>query len=114
MAVIVFGGSGCPNKEYNLGSRNPPSERELLQNLIKEVGSRSAVIPTNGKLVKSTLGFLGNIGFEIMYKEQYMIADEDYILDITETENDLIWSSQYSDQDMIIQAYQEYRAYSRT
>jgi dTDP-glucose 4,6-dehydratase len=99
---------GCPNKEYNLGSRNPPSERELLQNLIQRVGSRSSVLPTNGILIKAILGFLGNIGLEIMFKEQYMIADEDYILDISETEKDLDWSPQYSDQDMIIQAYNEY------
>jgi dTDP-glucose 4,6-dehydratase len=103
---------GCPNKEYNLGSKNPLPERELLKTLVKKVGSHSSVIPTPGKLVKVLLGLLGLIGFEIMYKEQYMIADEDYILDISETEKDLMWSPQYSDQDMIIQAYQEYQAYT--
>jgi dTDP-glucose 4,6-dehydratase len=99
---------GCPNKEYNLGSQNPPTERELLKNLIKEAGRVGVVISTNGKMVKALLSFLGTIGFEIMYREQYMIADEDYILDISETVRDLHWVPQYSDQEMIIDAYSDY------
>jgi dTDP-glucose 4,6-dehydratase len=104
---------GCPNKEYNLGSKNPPAERDLLKNLIKEAGSHSPVIPTNGKMVKAMLGFLDAIGFEIMHKEQYMIADEDYVLDISETEKDLGWMPQHNDQDMIIKAYSDYSSQLR-
>jgi dTDP-glucose 4,6-dehydratase len=37
-----------------------------------------------------------------------MIADEDYILDISETVRDLHWVPQYSDQEMIIDAYSDY------
>ncbi|MDR3113906.1 MAG: NAD(P)-dependent oxidoreductase [Treponema sp.] len=107
-ATIAAIQHGCPNKEYNLGSKNPPTERELLKNLIKKTGSHSPVIPTNGKMVKAMLSFLGAIGLEIMYREQYMIADEDYILDISETEQDLNWTPRYSDQDMIIEAYSDY------
>jgi dTDP-glucose 4,6-dehydratase len=43
-----------------------------------------------------------------MYREQYMIADENYILDISETERYLYWTPQSSDQDMIIEAYAGY------
>jgi dTDP-glucose 4,6-dehydratase len=113
-AIMAAIKNGCPNKEYNLGSKCPPSERDLLRNLVKKAESRSPVIPTPGKAVKVLLGILGYMGLEIMYKEQYMIADEDYILDISETEKDLKWSPLYNDQDMIIQAYQEYLTYSRT
>ena len=52
---------------------------------------------------------MGAIGFEIMYKEQYMIADENYILDVSETMKALGWKPQYNDQDMIIQAYKEWK-----
>jgi dTDP-glucose 4,6-dehydratase len=99
---------GCPNKEYNFGSKNSPTERDLLKNLIKNAGSHSPVIATNGKMVKAALSFLGAIGIAIMYREQYMIADENYILDISETERDLHWTPQSSDQDMIIEAYVGY------
>lgn len=100
---------GCPNKEYNLGSENAPSTRSLLQGLIKSVDSRSIVLPTPGKLVKLALAMLGCVGLEIMYKEQYMIADENYILDISDTVNDLGWKPRFNDQDMIIQAYEEWK-----
>jgi dTDP-glucose 4,6-dehydratase len=107
-ATIAAIKRGCPNKEYNLGSKNPPSERVLLKNLIENADSHSPVIPTNGKIVKALLSFFGTIGLEIMYREQYMIADEDYILDVSETEQDLDWTPQHSDQDMIVAAYFDY------
>jgi dTDP-glucose 4,6-dehydratase len=107
-ATIAAIQHGCPNKEYHLGSKNPPTERQLLKNLVKTTGSHSPIIPTNGKMVKAILSFLGAIGLEIMYREQYMIADEDYILDISETERDLNWTPQYSDQEMIVEAYSDY------
>ncbi len=100
---------GFPNSEYNLGSKNPPQTKELLQGLIKKVGSKTIVIPTYGPLVKFILKIMGSIGLEIMYKEQYMIADENYILDITKTEKELNWTPKYSDIDMIIKAYEEYK-----
>ena len=66
------------------------------------------VIPTPGKLVKLVLAALGAIGLEIMYKEQYMIVDENYILDISKTEQELGWQPEYNDSDMIIEAYRDY------
>ena len=107
-AIILAIEKGCPNREYNLGSEDAPSTRELLQNLIRSVDSRSVVIPTPGKLVKGCLEIMGAMGLEIMYKEQYMIADEDYILDISNTKDDLGWEPKYSDADMIVQAYREW------
>lgn len=99
---------GIPNEEYNLGSENPPSVHELLTGLIQDVGSHSIVVPTPGRLVKATLSLMGTMGLEIMYKEQYMIADENYILDIAKTARQLDWRPRYKDSDMIVQAYQEF------
>ncbi len=99
---------GIPNEEYNLGSENPPSVHELLTGLIQDVGSHSIVVSTPGRLVKATLSLMGTMGLEIMYKEQYMIADENYILDIAKTARQLDWRPRYKDSDMIVQAYQEF------
>lgn len=99
---------GVPNGEYNLGSKDPPSTRSLLQNLVQSVGSHSVVISTPGKLVKLALGALGAVGLELMYKEQYMIADENYILDISKTEQELGWEPQFADEDMIVEAFKEF------
>lgn len=107
-AVILAIEKNCPNMEFNLGSKNAPSTRQLLQTLIKETGSKSIVVPTPGELVKMSLAFLSILGLEIMYKEQYMIADEDYILDISKASAELGWQPEYNDQEMMIQAYKDW------
>ena len=39
----------------------------------------------SGGLVKSMLGIFASLGILIMYKEQYMIVDEGYVLDISDS-----------------------------
>ncbi len=98
-----------PNKAYNLGSENPPTVRDLLKQVIVGSRSRSILVPTWAWAVKRTLDVLGVIGVEIMYKEQYMIADENYLIDILETKEDLGWMPQYGDTDMMMEAFREYQ-----
>lgn len=109
-AAIAAIDKGLPNKEYNLGSKDSPDINTLLRSLVKEAGSRSFVMGTPGKLVKGTLAMLEKLGLPLMYKEQYMIADEEYILDISETTRDLAWEPRYNDADMIKEAYKAYKA----
>jgi dTDP-glucose 4,6-dehydratase len=108
-AVLCAIEKGFPNKEYNLGSKNSPDIRSLLKGLIKSAHSHSLVLPTPGKLVKWVLTIFDSIGLSIMYKEQFMIADEEYILDISETEKELDWHPLYNDSDMIKSAYKIYK-----
>ncbi|RUX72392.1 NAD(P)-dependent oxidoreductase, partial [Mesorhizobium sp. M2A.F.Ca.ET.040.01.1.1] len=42
--------------------------------------------------------------------EQYLIADEECVLDVSKAERQLGWVPQYRDEDMLIAAYSEYRA----
>ena len=100
---------GLPNKEYNLGSKDSPNIRQLLQGTVKSAGKHSIVIPTPGKLVKWTLGLFDKMGLTLMYPEQFMIADEEYILDISETEEELDWHPKYNDEDMLKEAYRIYK-----
>ena len=44
-----------------------------------------------------------------MYKEQYMIADENYLIDISETEEDLNWHPRFDDTSMLKAAFDEYK-----
>ncbi len=99
----------CPNEAYNLGSKNPPTVRELLGSLITRVNSRSRLIPTPGSAVKAVLSGLSAAGVELLYKEQYMIADENYLVDISKTERELGWSPLYSDDDMLMASYSTYK-----
>lgn len=108
-AIIRCVEHNIPNREYNLGSDNPPTVYELLQNVIKQSGSHSILISTPGKAVKKILSIMGLLGVPIMYKEQYEIADENYILNITDTKEELGWEPHYNDEDMLYQAYETYR-----
>lgn len=102
--------AGVPNEAYNLGSLNPPPVRKLLGDLVRHAGSRSILLPTPGWAVKRTLDFLDLINLPIMDPEQYLIADEMCVLDVSKAARDLGWVPQYRDEDMLIAAYSEYRA----
>ncbi|WP_373235468.1 NAD-dependent epimerase/dehydratase family protein [Cohaesibacter celericrescens] len=101
--------AGFPNQAYNLGSSNPPSVRKLLGRLIKDAKSQSFLIPTPGWAVKRTLDVLDWMNVPIMDPEQYLIADEDCLLDCSKGERELGWKARFSDDDMLVAAYREYR-----
>lgn len=109
-AVICAVEKGIPNQAYNLGSLNPPTVNELLKGLIDRAGSKSFLLPTPAFLVKFTLDILDRIGKPIMDPEQYLIADETCVLDVSKGERELGWVPQDSDEDMLIAAYESYRA----
>jgi len=100
---------GVPNSAYNLGSVDPPSVRDLLKGLIDAAGSRSLLIPTPAGLVKGTLDLLDRIGTPLMDPEQYLIADERCIVDVSKADRELDWRPQHRDEDMLRAAYVEYR-----
>ena len=102
--------AGVPNEAYNLGSLNPPPVRKLLGDLVKHAGSKSLLLPTPGWAVKRTLDMLDWMNMPLMDPEQYLIADEMCVLDVSKGERDLGWVPQYNDGDMLIAAYDEYRA----
>ncbi len=102
--------AGVPNEAYNLGSLNPPPVRKLLGDLIRHAGSRSFLLPTPAWAVKRTLDLFDMMNMPIMDPEQYLIADEFCVLDVSKGERDLGWVPQYRDEDMLIAAYDEYHA----
>lgn len=102
--------AGVPNQAYNLGSLDPPPVRKLLGRLVAHAGSKSFLLPTPGWAVKRTLDLLDLVNMPLMDPEQYLIADEMCVLDVSKGERDLGWVPQYRDEDMLIAAYDEYRA----
>ncbi|NDW06641.1 NAD-dependent epimerase/dehydratase family protein [Jiella pacifica] len=101
--------AGVPNEAYNLGSLNPPPVKKLLGDLIKHAGSKSILIPTPGWAVKRTLDLLDALNMPLMDPEQYLIADEECVLDVSKGARQLGWVPQHRDEDMLIAAYSEYR-----
>lgn len=108
-AILQAVNKGIPNAEYNLGSINPPTVYNLLKETIIAANSKSLLVKTPGILVKNILSFLGKVGVELMYNEQYEIADQEYLLDISNTCAELDWQPKYSDTQMLIQAYKTWQ-----
>jgi len=98
-----------PNQEYNLGSLNPPTVNELLKSLINSTGSKSFLIPTPAPLVKFALATLDHMRMPVMDPEQYLIADETCVLDVSKAERDLNWVPADNDIDMLQAAYNDYK-----
>lgn len=109
-AARLAGVHGCPNGEFNLGSKNPPSVRQLLGGLIKSAGSKSVLVPTPGFAVKMTLDVFDWLNLPIMDPEQYMIADEHCVRETAACERAFGWQPRHNDIDMLNAAYAEYRA----
>lgn len=108
-AVLCAVEKNFPNEAFNLGSLNPPTVNDLLKGLIKHANSRSILIPTPAFAVKFTLDVLDRINMPIMDPEQYLIADETCVLDVSKGEKLLGWVPQDSDEDMLLAAYKTYK-----
>lgn len=108
-AAFLAWKAGFPNEEFNLGSDNPPPVRDLLMRLIREAGTISRPIPTPAWAVKATLSALDWLNLPLMDPEQYLIADEDYVVDTTKAKRLLKWTPKHRDEDMLLAAYRTWR-----
>jgi dTDP-glucose 4,6-dehydratase len=109
-AMLAAVEKNLPPGPFNLGSAESPTVRELLRGLIKYARSRSIVVPTHSATVKFVLAGLDRVGMTLLYPEQYLIADEDYRLDTSETTAWLDWQPKHRDMDMIRAAYDVFLA----
>ena len=107
-ALIQFHQQDHSSGIYHLGSVNPPTVIDLINFIIKETDSRSFIIPTWGKGSKAILNLLDTINLTLLYPEQFMVADRDYVLDIQELEDDLNIQPKYNDKDILLEAYKSY------
>jgi len=93
---------------YNLGSLNPPTTYELLENLIHKSNSGSRLVKTHPLLIKKTLSLLDALNLSLMYPEQFLIADKDYVLSIEKLTKELGYEPKFNDLDMLLAAYEVY------
>ncbi len=96
---------GCPNGAWNLGSVNNPSTKNVLKALIQHANSRSFVVPTPAFAVKAVLSLLDYLDMTLLTREQYEIADEDYVVDVEDLRDVYGRVPEGSDEDMIVQAW---------
>ena len=99
---------GFPNRAYNVATQDPPTTADLIKHLIREVGSKSFLLPTPAFLTKGTLTALDHLGLPLMDPEQYLVANENCVLDVRRAEAELGWVPRYKDEEMLVSAYEEY------
>ena len=104
-AAILAVDKKFPNSELNLGSEVEDDVKSLLNSLIKKVDSKSILLPLPAYPIKIVLSIFEKMGWSILHKEQFKIADKNYIVDISETYSKIGWKPKLSDKDMIIDAY---------
>ena len=98
----------CPAETFNLGSRVKDNVEKLLTKLIFECGSRSIIIKTYANFVKFVIKFLKIFLIEVLYKEQYELADKNFILDIGKSYEILKWYPKDNDAQMLKIAYSDW------
>ncbi|MGF7176529.1 NAD-dependent epimerase/dehydratase family protein [Azospirillum doebereinerae] len=100
--------AGCPPGPFNLGSETPKTARDLLGAVIRHAGSSSVLVPTPARLVTATLALLDRFGRPLMYPEQYLSADADFVFDTRTTRTVLDWRAEDDDVDVMIAAYEAF------
>ncbi len=108
-AILAVVDKQFPPVALSLGSGDAPPVRQLLRNTIKRIGSRSLVLPIPAKPLKLALTLLEKFGKPLLHREQYQIADVNYMVDIAPTTEALDWHPTRNDEDMLVAAYSHYR-----
>ena len=111
-ALIRFNETEHYSGIYNLGSINPPKVKELLSFIIKHANSHSILLPTWGKGSKIILDILDRLNLSLLYPEQYLLADKDYVLDIGSLREELEFDPEFNDKDILLEAYKNYCTFS--
>ncbi|MCH7812521.1 MAG: NAD(P)-dependent oxidoreductase [Planctomycetes bacterium] len=95
---------------FNLGSDDPPTVYQLLDELRLRAHSRSALARLPASVVVAGLGLLDLFRVAPLAPEQFRIAPVDYVLDTTAAKAALGWRPGLTDAEALWQAYRSYLA----
>jgi nucleoside-diphosphate-sugar epimerase len=93
---------------FNLGSKAGDTSKVMIRELIRKVGSKSVVLPVPSFLIKPLLRALDRVALSPLVPEQFEIADQDYVLDVSRTKTVLGWEPVGNDAELMLSAYQTY------
>ena len=96
------------NQIFNIGADNTPQLVDLMNNLIKHANSKSKVFPLNATMTRNALKLLDKMKLTPLNVEHYLIADKDYVLDISKAEKLLGWKPKHHAYDFMNEAYDFY------
>lgn len=112
-ALVQFHEQDQSHGIFNLGSLNPPKVLDLLKFIIKETNSHSFLVPTWSKGTKVLLNLLDLMNLTVLYPEQFISANEDYVLDVKDLIDNLNLIPKFNDKEILLEAYKSYSDLSR-
>lgn len=108
LAIYLCLKAKCPEEIFNLGSYVKMNVKNLLFDLVRHFRSHSFIMKTPASLIKLVLKILSNFGLEILYKEQYELADKNFVVSINKAKKVLGWRPKHSDITMLKIAYEDW------
>jgi nucleoside-diphosphate-sugar epimerase len=96
----------------NLASdpESTPSVEETVRALIRHAGTRSPVVKIPAPLLRNAARVLYRVGWSPIVPEHYILADTNFLLDISAAREELGWQPRYGNIEMMCDAYDSYIA----
>lgn len=94
----------------NLGSAAVPSVREQVAALIAHAGTGSRIVPIPAAIVRNAGRVLNVVKMSPIVPEHYLLADANFVLDISTAQRVLGWQPRYSNVQLLVDAYDWYVA----
>lgn len=109
-AIAAATTPGTSGLVVNVGSdpAGVPSVRAQVEALIRHAGSRSTVVPIPAALLRNAARVLNVFGLSPIVPEHYLLADADFVLDISRARERLGWEPSGDNVAITCEAYDWY------
>jgi nucleoside-diphosphate-sugar epimerase len=100
----------------NLGAdpESVPTVEEMVRALVAHAGTRSPLVKIPAGLLRSAARVLHVFGLSPIVPEHYILADTNFVLDISSAREQLGWEPRYGNIEMMCDAYDSYVAAGET
>lgn len=106
VASLVLAAGGYDGQgAFNCASSAAPTMREWIEAVKRKSNSRSRIIGIPGRVVKPALAMLERVRRGPLRKDQYLIADLDYFMDVSLAKRELGWTPKWSGIDAVLDTY---------
>ena len=96
----------------NIGSEGVPTVREQVEALIAHAGSRSGILAIPAGVLRNAARALNLLGLSPIVPEHYLLADSNFVLDISRAKTLLGWQPRFDNVGLTIDAYDWYVAHA--
>ena len=106
--MVLVGDRERVNDTFNVGAEEFGTVEEDLHEFFREVGSKSRVMKTPAKIVKTLLKWFEKMGWSPLYEWVYGTADHDSYVSIEKIKKKVGWKPKMSNSQALVRAYRWY------